>query len=191
MADGRVESFDGDLDEYAAWLSARANKSAEVAREPAAPPSPPVAAKGLQARRQAEGQARMPQAARRQQQLARLEEKMESVAAELATAGRAAGGAGGVRRTRPGNWPSSTSRHAAVREAHEALEAEWLSLYGQLAGGLRQACPGGSSGPYFRSERRSRLLARRLPPGMDGAKPPNVPQPDRRSSRSRRSPWWL
>jgi len=40
-ADGRVEAFDGDLDDYAAWLRSRGGKPAEQgAGKPASPPAP-------------------------------------------------------------------------------------------------------------------------------------------------------
>jgi hypothetical protein len=75
-----------------------------------------------------------PQVGRRQQKLAKLEEQMESVAAELAMLeGQLA--APDLYAAQPGELARVTRRHATVREAHEALEAEWLALYGELQAG--------------------------------------------------------
>ena len=50
VADGRVEAFDGDLDEYAAWLRSRGGKPAEKRRRPRRAPWPqPKPARSKQA----------------------------------------------------------------------------------------------------------------------------------------------
>nr|WP_026816548.1 ATP-binding cassette domain-containing protein [Arenimonas composti] len=71
VADGHVEEFSGDLDEYAAWLRSRGNEPKKAA---AAKPAP-VAARPV-----APPPRQDPSAARR---LRQLEEKLEQVQAEL------------------------------------------------------------------------------------------------------------
>jgi len=124
VADGRVESFAGDLDEYAAWLSARAGKPADAmpAGTPAtAPPParPPARAPRPDAR-----------AVRRQQQLAKLEARMATVAAEIKCL-EAELAEPAVYAAEAGQLAALAGRHAAAREAHEALESEWLAIYGE------------------------------------------------------------
>jgi hypothetical protein len=120
-----VESFEGDLDEYAVWLGARANKAAE----PAAPSATATATAkgGPRARPNARPD---PQASRRQKQLTKLEERLQSLATELATLEKQLADPG-LYADRGDEAGQLASRHATVREAHDALEAEWLELYGQ------------------------------------------------------------
>ncbi len=124
VADGRVESFKGDLDEYAVWLGARANKSAEPSPEPAAP----AAKAGPKARPKSRPDL---QTSRRQQQLATLEQKLQGLAMELAALEKDLADPC-VYEGRRDELTRLASRHATVRDAHGALEAEWLELYGQL-----------------------------------------------------------
>jgi ATP-binding cassette subfamily F protein 3 len=125
VADGRVEPFEGDLDEYATWLGARANKSAAgstgAGRSSAPTPAPEVKKTN-------------PKAGRRQQEVARLEAKLLVMATELATLEGQLSDPG-VYAGRAQELAGLASRHAAVREAHEALEMQWLTLYGQLEAG--------------------------------------------------------
>ena len=122
VADGHVERFAGDLDEYAAWLRTRSSGGAEKARrgganaKPATPASRPKAD------------------ARVQRRLQQLEEDLATVARERAElearladpalyAGKAEDLAGLAR------------RHSALAERDAALEARWLELTAQLEAG--------------------------------------------------------
>ncbi len=113
VADGRVEPFDGDLDEYAAWLSASRNEQggkAKAAREPAKPaPATPAAAPRVDPRRLAKLEA----------EIAGLERELAALEAQLAEA-YAAGDAGAA---------SLAERQQALRATLDASEAELLTLY--------------------------------------------------------------
>lgn len=111
VADDRVKSFKGDLDEYAVWLSARANKSVEPSPEPAT-----ATAADKPRPKPRSDQRPDPPVHRRQQQLAKVGEKLAALASELADPGVYAG--------KPGDLDRLVSRYAAVREAHEVLETD-------------------------------------------------------------------
>jgi len=120
---GRVAPFDGDLDEYTAWLrsgageaerAGRGRTAAPAAAAPPAPsPSPPAKAKGLKANpyklRQAE------------ERVAALEASLVQVDVELANPSvYADGGARGAQLAR---------EQTRLRAELEAAEAELLALY--------------------------------------------------------------
>jgi ATP-binding cassette subfamily F protein 3 len=123
VADGRVEPFDGDLDEYAAWLKARNAKSggggkAQVAPAPAPAPKPVVSKNVADA------------AARRVKQLevriAELQSEARHIEDELADPGlyNSDGNATVLR---------LGQRQAELQAERDRLETEWLEQY-ELAG---------------------------------------------------------
>ncbi|MHB1271464.1 MAG: ABC-F family ATP-binding cassette domain-containing protein [Rhodanobacter sp.] len=131
VADGVVESFDGDLDDYARWLRTRgaANKKAAKAGmdKPAAPVVP--AESPEQRRRNAAAQRENEKASR--QRVKRIETRTASIDAELATLE--------ARLADPDTYNGPTSemmklgqRQTELRREKEALETEWLQLYEQL-----------------------------------------------------------
>ena len=132
VADGKVEAFKGDLDEYATWLSARAGKSPAAiseSRSPLveAPPSRVSATPRGSPVGRVKGDT---QRKRGLQQLALLEQRLQAQAEELAgLESRLAepavyGDSGEFRRL--------SERHAALRVDREAVEAEWLSVCERL-----------------------------------------------------------
>lgn len=130
VADGQVESFKGDLDEYASWLTARANKTAEEAT----PLSSSVPAQAT-ARSTAKNKLRAdPQTARREQQLAKLERQIKILAEELVDLEKQLA-APAIYAPQAAALDALTRRHAALRSSHDALEGDWLTLYGQLEAG--------------------------------------------------------
>ncbi len=126
VADGVVEPFDGDLDEYAAWLRTRASsdpkkaaaKQVEAAPQPvAAPTSTPVSAPAKK------GPKLNPQKlAKAEARVAQLEARLAQIETELAAPSAYA--EGGKRATDLGR------EQQTLRGQLEAAEAELLALYG-------------------------------------------------------------
>ena len=128
VADGRVQPFDGDLDDYAAWLRSRpqdaraaeasggASATAEGAAQDRAPASPPPAAAAPKPKINPH------RLARAEQRVAALEAAVAGVEAELADpALYAEGGSRGQELTR---------KQQALRAELDEAEAELLALYG-------------------------------------------------------------
>jgi ATP-binding cassette subfamily F protein 3 len=119
VADGRVEPFDGDLDEYAAWLRSRSNKPAAEKPSKAAPaaaPAPRPAPKPGHAKRigQLEGR------------IAAIESECAHIADELATPALYNSDGGGTVLV-------LSQRQQALQKERDGLEAEWLALYESAA----------------------------------------------------------
>ena len=112
VANGRVESFDGDLDDYAAWLRARPTEDARQVGAAAAP-AKPASKKSAKPNPQ--------RTARAEARLAELQSRLDTAAAELADpALYAEGGARAAEIAR---------RQEALRQELERTEAELLELY--------------------------------------------------------------
>ncbi|HEY9144208.1 MAG TPA: ATP-binding cassette domain-containing protein [Arenimonas sp.] len=116
VADGHVEEFNGDLDEYAAWLRSRGNEPKAPKAAAAAPPPKPT--------RPARSKHEQETAARRARQLetqvAELAEKLAQVEAQLADPA-IYGNDGGS------EVGQLTQRQQKLAAEKDALEAEWLA----------------------------------------------------------------
>ncbi len=117
VADGVVEPFAGDLDEYAAWLRTRAtaqgNKAPKIPETPlpVAAPKPATPAKKVNPHKLAQAEARV----------AELEGKLAALETELADPAVYANG--GARVAEIGREQSQ------LRDALAIAEAEWSALY--------------------------------------------------------------
>jgi ATP-binding cassette subfamily F protein 3 len=125
VADGRVEAFDGDLDDYARWLRGRSSEPA--GRSGATTPStdPRERRRGAAAERERQRAAR--------KHLERIEARVAEIDATLAGLQE--------RLADPAIYEGPTAVLAdigreqnALREEKAALEAEWLARYGELEG---------------------------------------------------------
>jgi ATP-binding cassette subfamily F protein 3 len=121
VADGRVEEFRGDLDEYAAWLRARGNE-ARPARttRPAEAVAIAVPARPARSKQSIDADAR---------RLKQLEARIAELQAEAAHIGEELadpaiyGGDGGVA------VAQLAQRQAGLEREREQLEGQWLALY--------------------------------------------------------------
>ncbi|HEY4143628.1 ABC-F family ATP-binding cassette domain-containing protein [Pinirhizobacter sp.] len=126
VSDGVVESFDGDLDDYARWLRARNNAQGK----PSAAVAAAAAAAIEKERRQADAQAREREKPLRSK-LKKIESRMGVLDGELVTVQ--------AKLADPAIYEGSTSelmslsqKQGAWRQEKETLEAEWLQLMEQL-----------------------------------------------------------
>ncbi len=132
VADGVVESFDGDLDDYARWLKTRGAASKKAARagatiSPVVKVEPELSAE--ERRRQAAARRESEKSSR--QRVKRIETRSASIDSELAALE--------TQLADPATYHGSTSemmrlgqRQTELRHEKEALETEWLELVGQL-----------------------------------------------------------
>ena len=118
VADGAVEPFDGDLDEYAAWLRSRAtaqgNKAQKIPETPlpsVAPAKPATPAKKVNPHKVAQVEGR----------IAELEGKLAGLEAEMVDPSAYANG--GTRLAEIGR------EQQQLRDALANAEAEWAALY--------------------------------------------------------------
>jgi ATP-binding cassette subfamily F protein 3 len=123
VADGAVEPFDGDLDDYARWLRSR-TAAVRKPNEPAAP-----AESAVDRRRAAAAQREQDKAAKAR--VKKIEARVGAIDADLAVLD--------AKLADPATYDGSTAelmklgqRQADLRREKETLEAEWLELYEQL-----------------------------------------------------------
>ncbi|HEV2538667.1 MAG TPA: ATP-binding cassette domain-containing protein [Frateuria sp.] len=123
VADGAVESFDGDLDDYARWLRSR-TAATRKPNEPAAP-----AESAADRRRAAAAQREQDKAAKAR--VKKIEARVAAIDADLAALD--------AKLADPATYNGPTAelmklgqRQADLRREKETLEAQWLELYEQL-----------------------------------------------------------
>ena len=117
VADGKVESFNGDLDEYAAWLRSRNNEprpAKAVAKAAPAPPPKPV-------RNKYETEAAAKRLKQVEARIAVLQDELTRIEAQLADPG-IYGNDGGI------EIGQLAQRQGELAKEKDELESEWLEL---------------------------------------------------------------
>jgi len=129
VADGAVESFDGDLDDYARWLRSRGATSKKN-KKAAAEVKPVVVVESAEERRQRVAAQRENEKSTRQR-VKKIETRVATIEGELATLE--------TKLADPATYNGPTAemmrlsqRQTELRKEKETLEAEWLELYEQL-----------------------------------------------------------
>jgi len=132
VADGVVEGFDGDLDDYAKWLRSRgsANKKAAKAGSAAKPEAPMVKIESPEERKRNHAAQRENEKVSRQR-VKKIESRTAAIDAELATLETTLAD--------PATYNGPTGemmrlgqRQTELRKEKEALETEWLEIHEQL-----------------------------------------------------------
>ena len=135
VADGRVEPFDGDLDDYGRWLRQRRNQEGGVAPAPApqAAAEPSAAAPGMS------GQQRRKLAAERRERERPLRKRIEAIDARLAALAKEAEALDtrlldpeAVATLSGSELASLAKRQGELRTEKASLEDEWLELGAEL-----------------------------------------------------------
>ncbi|MEO8808696.1 MAG: ribosomal protection-like ABC-F family protein [Rhodanobacter sp.] len=130
VADGLVESFDGDLDDYARWLKSRGSANKKAARAQSPVPVEVVQELPLEERRRHAAVSREQEKTSRQR-VKRIETRTTAIDTELSDLE--------AKLADPATYNGATSevmrlgqRQTELRREKEALETEWLQLVEQL-----------------------------------------------------------
>jgi ATP-binding cassette subfamily F protein 3 len=135
VSGGRVQDFDGDLDDYARWL-ARSDTAASaqpVAKKTAAPAEVPKAAPRPDSQqRRREGAEQRKSLAPLRSRLARVEKRMQELATESAKLDEQLADPALYEAAGRARQMELSAQRARAAQETEAVEAEWLELSGEL-----------------------------------------------------------
>ncbi|HEY1589733.1 MAG TPA: ATP-binding cassette domain-containing protein [Rhodanobacter sp.] len=132
VADGVVESFDGDLDDYARWLKTRGAANKKAAKAGAvAKPVVKIVPEEMPEERRRNAAAQRENEKNSRQRVKRIETRTATIETELAALE--------TQLADPATYNGPTQemmrlgqRQTELRREKEALDAEWLELYEQL-----------------------------------------------------------
>ncbi|MER1968618.1 ATP-binding cassette domain-containing protein [Castellaniella sp. GW247-6E4] len=142
VADGRVEPFDGDLEDYRDWLQRRGTAARAQAREDARIDTRPEPDRKAQRRLQA--QARQQLAALRkplEERLRRIESDMARTGARLEEIDARIADPDFYTDAHKEARPALLAEHGELSKAHQALEDDWLKVQEDIEAIEREADP--------------------------------------------------
>lgn len=132
VADGSVQPFDGDLDDYQRWLLEQARLVREAANAANGPKDPASAAQGNrreERKAQAQERQRLAEQARPlKKELTQIDQRLAALGAERSTLEEALAGGG----LAPAQLAEHGRRLKTIGDEVEALELRWLELSEQI-----------------------------------------------------------
>ncbi len=131
VADGRATEFDGDVDDYLAWLAARRAGSGTVA-DPAAVPAGRVERRTQRELAAAERQARLAQRRPLVKEAASLERQIAALEAEKRDLEQRLGDAAFYAAAAPAEVQAASRRCAEAVRLLEQAEERWLVVQGEI-----------------------------------------------------------
>jgi len=144
VADGRVQEFDGDLEDYRSWLAERGSQLRTQEREERQAEAADAGVVDRRTQRRLEAELRQQRAVRRKPLEARLkkvEAEMEAAAARLAELDAVIADAGLYSDERRDERLQVLSEHGELSKRHDALEEDWLALQEALEAIDREFSP--------------------------------------------------
>lgn len=127
--DGKVETFDGDLEDYQQWLSELQKQQAQQDAAPKLDNTNSAQARKDQKRREAELRT---QTQPLRKQITQLEKQMEKLNAQLAAAEEQLGDSGIYEQSRKADLTAALKAQADAKSALEECEMAWLDAQEQL-----------------------------------------------------------
>jgi ATP-binding cassette subfamily F protein 3 len=134
VADGQVQPFDGDLEDYRDWLAARASSErAQQAQESAALLDEPIVDRKAQRRQEAELRQRLSVAKKPlEARLKKVESAMEQARHDIAKLDAVLADPDLYDDSRRTERLASLARHGELSKQMESLEEEWLTIQENL-----------------------------------------------------------
>jgi ATP-binding cassette subfamily F protein 3 len=138
VADGKVQPFDGDLDDYKQWAKAYHARGGRRDEKPAAVVSRKDERRAEAAVRQREAQARKPF----EKRLAAIEAELEPLSTESKEMEMWLASSDAYEESNKERLQASLRRRAEIAQRIEALENDWLWIHAEMERAVAEATTG-------------------------------------------------